>query len=170
MDSSYIDQSLMKGEQVIYRSHPHWIIFATSVGWLVGALFALSVLPGYTIGQIKLGAGNPLYLMFAYFAFAGATLTGVIAYVIYRTSEYGITNMRVIVKVGFIQRHTLEILLTRIESIQIVQSIPGRLLNYGTIVIAGTGGSRDAFRNMPNPMVFHRIAQEQIHLISQDKT
>jgi len=170
MDSSYIDQSLMTGEKVIYRSHPHWIIFATSMGWLAGALFALSALPGYTIGQIKFVGGHPLYLIFTYFAFVGATLTGVIAYVIYRTSEYGITNMRVIVKVGFIQRRTLEILLTRIESIQIVQSIPGRFLNYGTIVISGTGGSRDAFRNMPNPMAFHRIAQEQIHLITQDKT
>ncbi len=161
MDTSYIDQSLLSGEQVVYRSHLHWIIFGPTLGWIIGMLFSLTILPDTTFGKITMAGNHPFYLIFAYIALLGATINGVIAYVIFRTSEYGITNKRVIVKVGFIQRRTLEILLPKIESIQVFQSVPGRFLNYGTIVIAGTGGSRDAFQNMPNPMTFHRIAQEQ---------
>lgn len=167
MDTNYVDQSLMTGEKVIYRTHPHWIIFAPTIGWLIGMLFALMIMPHYTLGRLSLGANHPLYLIFAYLGMVGAIITGVIAYVVYRTSEYGITNKRVIVKVGFIQRATLEILLPKIESIQIFQSVLGRVLDYGTIVIKGTGGSRDAFRNMPHPMRFHRIAQEQTELQSK---
>ena len=107
MDTSYIDQSLMSGEKVIYRTHPHWIIFAPTIGWLIGMLIALMVMPLYTIGKLTIGGTHPLYLIFAYLGLAGTTITGAIAYVVYRTSEYGITNKRVIVKVGFIQRSTL---------------------------------------------------------------
>lgn len=164
MDTSYIDQSLLTGENVVYRTHPHWIIFAPTIGWVFGMLLTLMVLPETTLGKITIGGTHPVYLIFSYLCFAGATVTGVIGYTIFRTSEYGITNKRVIVKVGFIQRRTLEILLPRIESIQVFQSVLGRILNYGTIVISGTGGSRDAFQNMPNPMLFHRIAQEQAQL------
>lgn len=167
MDFSYIDQSLMSGEEVIYRSHPHWIIFAPTIAWILGMLLALTVLPLFSFGLINIGSNHPIYLIFAYIGLLGATINGVIAYIVYRTSEYGITNKRVIVKVGFIQRATLEILLPRIESIQIFQSVLGRILDYGTIVISGTGGSRDAFRNMPAPMRFHLLAQEQAEIQSR---
>jgi uncharacterized membrane protein YdbT with pleckstrin-like domain len=167
MDYSYIDQSLLPGEEVIYRTHPHWIIFAPTMTWIFAMLLALLVLPTFAIGQMTFVGNHPLYLIFSFIALLGATINGVIAYVQYRTSEYGITNKRVIVKVGFIQRATLEILLPRIESIQVLQTITGRLLDYGTIVIAGTGGSRDAFRNMPSPLRFHLIAQEQAEIQSR---
>jgi uncharacterized membrane protein YdbT with pleckstrin-like domain len=167
MDTSYIDQSLMKDEKVIYRTHPHWIIFAPTIGWVIAMCASLMVLPLFKIGELTIGNSHPIYLICAYLCLLAATITGVISYTIYRTSEYGITNKRVIVKIGFIQRSTLEILLPRIESIQIFQTILGRILNYGTIVISGTGGSRDAFRTMPNPMRFHLIAQEQAEIQSK---
>ncbi len=167
LDYSYIDQSLLPGETVVYRTHPHWIIFTPTFIWIIVMLLSLTVLPEFQIGRLYLVGYRPFYLIFAFIAFAGATVNGVFTYVQYRTSEYGITNKRVIVKIGFIQRATLEILLPRIESIQVIQSVTGRLLDYGTIIIAGTGGSRDAFRNMPTPLKFHLIAQEQAELQSR---
>lgn len=167
LDFSYIDQSLLPGETVVYRTHPHWIIFTPTIIWLVVMFLSLAILPDFQFGRLLLFSDRPFYIIFSFIAFAGASVTGVIAYIQYRTSEYGITNKRVIVKVGFIQRATLEILLPRIESIQVFQSVPGRLLDYGTIIIAGTGGSRDAFRNMPSPLRFHLLAQEQAELQSK---
>jgi uncharacterized membrane protein YdbT with pleckstrin-like domain len=161
MFDNYIDQSLLPGETVVYRTHPHWIIFTATIGWIIAMLLALLVMPLFKIGHFTIGGSHPSYLIFAYVGLLGATINGVIAYIQYCTSEYGITNKRVIVKIGFIQRATLEILLPRIESIQIFQTVLGRVLNYGTIVIAGTGGSRDTFYNMPDPMRFHITAQEQ---------
>ncbi|MBX9586072.1 MAG: PH domain-containing protein [Gammaproteobacteria bacterium] len=168
LDFSYIDQSLLPGETVVYRTHPHWIIFTPTIIWVVVMLLSLLILPDFQFGKMALFSNRPFYLIFAFIALCGATVNGVVAYIQYRTSEYGITNKRVIVKVGFIQRATLEILLPRIESIQVVQSVSGRLLDYGTIIIAGTGGSRDAFRNMPSPLKFHLIAQEQAELKSRN--
>lgn len=167
MDYSYIDQSLLPGEEVVYRTHPHWIIFIGTIGWVIGTFFALFILPFSTFGQLTIGGTHPFYLILTFMGWAGATINGIVAYIQYRTSEYGITNKRVIVKVGFIQRATLEILLHRIESVQVVQSIAGRLLDYGTIVIAGTGGSRDFFRKMPTPLKFRLIAQEQAEIQSK---
>lgn len=167
MDFSYIDQSLMSGEEVVYRTHPHWIIFSPTIGWLAAMFLSLLVLPSYPFGQLTLAGSHPFYLIFSFLAFAGATVTGVMSYIQYRTSEYGITNKRVIVKIGFIQRYTLEILLPKIESIQVAQTILGRFLDYGTIIINGTGGSRDAFRTMPSPLKFHLLAQEQAEIQSR---
>ncbi len=164
MDFSYINQSLMSGENVVYRTHPHWIIFSPAIAWFIVMLLSLFVLPFTWIGQITLAGYKPFYLIFSFLGLAGAVFSGVMAYVQYISSEYGITNKRVIVKIGLVQRTTMEVLLSRIESIQVVQSIPGRLLDYGTIIICGTGGSRDAFRNMPSPMRFHLMTQEQTEL------
>lgn len=164
MDFSYIEQSLMSGEEVVYRTHPHWIIFSTTIGWVAAMLLSLLVLPLYPIGQLSVAGSHPFYLLFSFIACAGAIVSGLMSYIQYRTSEYGITNKRVIVKIGFIQRYTFELLLPRIESIQVAQSILGRMLNYGTIIINGTGGGRDAFRNMPAPMTFHLLTQEQAEI------
>jgi len=76
------------------------------------------------------------------------------------TSEYAITNKRVIIKVGLISRRTLEMNLSKIESVNVNQSILARLLGYGSIVVIGTGGTREIFHNIAEPLVFRRKFQE----------
>ena len=76
------------------------------------------------------------------------------------TSEFAITNKRIIIKVGLISRHTVEMNLTKIESVDIDQSIMGRILGYGTITVIGTGGTREAFLNIAHPMEFRRQFQQ----------
>ena len=76
------------------------------------------------------------------------------------TSEYAITNKRVIIKIGLISRKTLEMNLSKIESVNVDQSIFGRLLGYGAITIIGTGGTRETFSALANPIQFRRVFQE----------
>jgi uncharacterized membrane protein YdbT with pleckstrin-like domain len=76
------------------------------------------------------------------------------------TSEFAVTNRRVIVKVGLISRVTLELNLAKVESIGVEQSLLGRVLNYGTIVVVGTGGTREPFKDIADPMGFRRAVNE----------
>lgn len=79
----------------------------------------------------------------------------------YLTSEFAITNKRVIIKTGFISRNTFEMNLSKIESINVNQSIPARILGYGTIVIMGTGSTREPFDRIKDPMTFRKRFLEQ---------
>ncbi len=76
------------------------------------------------------------------------------------TNEYAITNKRVIVKVGFISRRTLELNLGKVESINVDQSILGRILGYGTINIIGTGGTKEPFTDISAPLDFRKQYQQ----------
>ncbi len=78
----------------------------------------------------------------------------------YTTSEFAITNKRVIIKVGFISRRTLEMNLAKIESINVNQGLLGRMLGYGTIVVIGTGGTKEPFAGISNPLDFRKKFQE----------
>ena len=75
-------------------------------------------------------------------------------------SEFVITNRRIIVKTGFISRKTLEMNLSKIESVNVDQSILGRIFNYGSITIIGTGGTKETFHNIAKPIEFRKAFQE----------
>ena len=77
------------------------------------------------------------------------------------TSEFVITNKRIIIKTGFISRKTLEMNLNKIESVNVDQGILGRILGYGTITIIGTGGTRESFHDISSPLLFRRKFQER---------
>ena len=94
------------------------------------------------------------------------TLAGVIGligvFIAIRTTEFGLTNRRLIGKRGFIRRRSLELLLTKVESISVSQSLWGRLFNYGTIVVVGTGGTREPFGFIEDPLKLRQAVQRQI--------
>ncbi len=77
----------------------------------------------------------------------------------YATSEFGVTNKRVIIKVGFLRRKTLELLLRHVEAISVDQSVAGRIFNYGSVTLTGTGGVREVFHNISAPLEFRRQIQ-----------
>jgi uncharacterized membrane protein YdbT with pleckstrin-like domain len=76
------------------------------------------------------------------------------------SAEFAITNKRVIIKTGLISRKTIEMNLQKIESVNVDQSILGRLLGYGNLHIVGTGGSRETFRRIKKPITFRKKFQE----------
>jgi uncharacterized membrane protein YdbT with pleckstrin-like domain len=78
------------------------------------------------------------------------------------TSEFAITNKRIIIKVGFISRKTLEMNLQKIESITVDQTILGRILGYGTIMVIGTGGTKEPFCNIVDPLEFRKQYQQVV--------
>jgi uncharacterized membrane protein YdbT with pleckstrin-like domain len=149
---SYIDDNLMTGETLIYRAKRHWIIFLWPTIWLLLAFI--------------LGSADPD--LFGGFLFL-SILTGVISYMDYTGSEFGVTNKRILVKLGFIRRKSFEILLTKVEGIGVDQGILGRFLDYGTINITGTGGSNtgtgsshDPCKKISAPFELRKKVQEQI--------
>jgi len=144
----YIDKNLMQGEKIIYRTKLHWILFLGPV-----ILFVIGIILMFNHDSAPAGA----ILLFV-------AIIWVIAGLISRaTSEFGIRDKRVLIKVGWIRRDSLETLLTKVEGIQVKQGILGRILNCGTIVISGTGGTHSPFKKITDPITFRKIAQEQIN-------
>lgn len=82
-----------------------------------------------------------------------------VAHIIVITSEFAVTNNRVLVKVGIIRRHSMEIVLPQVEGIGVDQGIIGRILGFGTIVVSGTGTTREFFIRIRNPLEFRRQVQ-----------
>jgi uncharacterized membrane protein YdbT with pleckstrin-like domain len=145
---SYIDHNLLSNETVLYRAHLSRIVFAFPVLMLGVAL----VLP--VLGGAALGLGGVL----------GVIALGYLvkAYVAYKTSEFAVTNKRVIMKVGLIRRTSVEIVLGRVESIVVDQGIAGRVFDFGSIAVVGTGGTKDPFHRIAAPLRFRRAVQEQL--------
>ncbi len=80
----------------------------------------------------------------------------------YKSSEFGLTNRRVIMKVGMLRRRSLEVLLNKVESILVNQSTLGTVLRFGSITVTGTGGTKDTFHNVAGPIEFKNKVEEQI--------
>jgi len=152
---SYIDKNLLNGENVIYRAKLHWIVFKWSIIWLILAILF------FMHGGDAAAIGGWCILF--------AILAGIASIINYSTSEFGITNKRVIVKYGFIRRKSLEVLFTKVEGIQVDQGILARILGYGSITVGGTGGTKDPFHRISNPFEFRRKAQEQIAAVQDSK-
>jgi len=78
------------------------------------------------------------------------------------SSEFAVTNKRVLIKVGFIRRHSLELLLQKVEGIGVDQGILGRVFDYGTIIVTGTGGTKEPFKNIAAPLEFRKQVQSRV--------
>lgn len=76
------------------------------------------------------------------------------------SDEFVVTNKRIVVKTGFISRYTFEMNLNKVETVNVDQSIFGRIFGYGTIIIIGTGGTRETFATIAKPLEFRRNFQE----------
>jgi uncharacterized membrane protein YdbT with pleckstrin-like domain len=147
----YLEKNLLPGETIEYRAHLHPIIF------LQAALFALIGLAFVVFGLLNAGLSY-FWMLGALFLFYAA-IVGSGRAIHYVTSEFAITNKRVVIKIGFINRKTLEMVLTKVETIRVDQSILGRVLNFGTIVVTGTGGTNEPFASIANPLEFRRQVQ-----------
>jgi uncharacterized membrane protein YdbT with pleckstrin-like domain len=142
----YVDSNLLPNEQVTYRARLHRIIYFLPVCALLLAV-VVAVIGG---GWIALGL-----------AVIGLVLW-VPPWIRSISSEFAVTNKRVLIKVGLVRRHSLELLLQKVEGIGVDQGILGRILGYGTITVSGTGGTREAFRMIARPLEFRRQVQASL--------
>ena len=156
----YIDDNLMSGEQVVYRTKLHWIILLVPI--IFAVIFAVIALIMIFAGGDAAAVGY-FFLLFLFIAI----IRVISSFITFKTSEIGVTNKRILIKVGWIRRTSLETLLTKVEGIQVNQGILGRILNYGTIIIKGTGGTSTPFHKIEAPLEFRKKVQEQIDSIQQ---
>ena len=125
---SYIEESLSSGEVIHKVFQLHWFAKVPMYCWLV-------------LGLVTFGL-TWLLALYEYFRL--------------RSIEQGVTNKRVILKTGIISRHTEEMKLSSIETVEIEQSIWGWMFGYGTVKLTGRGISDVKFRNIDDPMYVKR--------------
>jgi uncharacterized membrane protein YdbT with pleckstrin-like domain len=151
---SYVDKNLLKGEKVIFRTKRHWITF------VLPSLLAFIGILGVIVGIVSGEDGSNIAM--AFFLVLIFIFPLVCAYFDYVSSEFTVTNKRVICKYGFLRKNSIEILLSKVESINVEQSLLGRFLNYGSITTGGTGATKNPFFRVSNPFLVRRHIQEQV--------
>jgi uncharacterized membrane protein YdbT with pleckstrin-like domain len=151
---SYVSKVLLPGEQVIYETGLHWLIygraiilFVAAAALTIGALNVPHDGPNMANGQTLVFGVAGIVLVLAIIAAAAAAIRRV-------TTELAVTNQRVIYKRGVFARHTIEMNRSKVESVDVDQSILGRFLGYGTLLVRGTGGSLEPLERVSDPLAF----------------
>jgi uncharacterized membrane protein YdbT with pleckstrin-like domain len=167
---SYVEKHLIEGETIIYETRLHWIVLIGPI--LLGLLFGLIALAMFVLSarttngesvksQSLLTVGAACLVLALIFIFRGILVRN--------ATEMTVTNKRVFVKVGLAARRTIELLLSRVESIGVEESVMGRMLGYGTVIVHGTGGTPEIFNMIAHPLEFRTQVQQQIEK-SQEKS
>ena len=143
---NYVQRVLQPGEQVRQISSIHWIVYWPGVAVAVLAVVA------YWLSDTRLLPG-----LWRYTAYALALVAAVLLiqqWFQWWITEIAVTNRRVIYKRGLIQRETNEMNMDKIESVQIDQSIFGRMLDYGNVTILGVGEGKETIATIAAPLSF----------------
>ena len=136
--ASYVDSTLLQGETVLYRAR----ISLWSIAHLI------------FFGLLLLIVGVGLVLL-------------IWAWIRYRTTEFAVTDRRIIAKKGLISRSTVELFLDKVEALQVEQSVMGRLLDFGTVSIHGTGATQEPFSNISAPLLLRKNFMQAADLYRQ---
>ena len=145
---SYIDGNLLEGEHVVYRTRLHWLLFTAPV------LFTVIVLL-----PIAWFLANGSWSNFTWIPLALGLVVLLAAFIKRQSSDFAVTNKRVMMKVGVFSTRSVELLLNKIEAIAVNQSFSGRIFGYGDIVVTGSGGTKEAFSRIQGPLEFRRAVQ-----------
>ena len=159
----YIENNLNPGERILYATHLHWIVLFRSI--LVDTIFS-----GAGVGLIVWAAAGKHtergeaqmagIVGIALILFGSVILA--IGVIRRNATEMAVTNKRVIIKIGFLTKRTIELFLAKVESIEVEQTLSGRMMGYGNIAVRGTGGTNEPFSHVANPLEFRRQVQRQI--------
>src|SRR6201987_3445370 len=145
----YIDEILQPGDKVLYSTNLHWIFYWRAIAaWILALMLLVLSLSTTTEGLILLclAASAVVALVALYWTLK--------AWFHRWTTETDVTNMRVVHKTGFIKRRTFEMALDKVESVDVNQSILGRILNYGDVTINGVGEGRETISTIASPLEF----------------
>lgn len=144
----YVQESLMPGETVVYSTKLNRLrLFLPSSFWFGLGLLQIGISPSSKTGYLIAGLAS-LFL-----------LKGLIERI---QSEFAVTNKRVIIKAGLIRRRSLDILISKVESVGFQQSIMDRIYGSGTVVVNGSGNANQEFPNVEKPAEFRKQVQIQI--------
>ena len=166
---SYIQDNLMPKEKVLFQARVHLAVFLPAIVAFIGSI-ALYIYGSYVMSTQK-DAGMSFFAVIFILGIVGffvySILLGLRALIVLLTTEFAVTNRRVIAKSGFIRRHTLEMLLPKIESVAVQQNILGRLLNFGTVTVTGTGGTKECFNAIVEPIMVRKKINQIIEAYMQ---
>jgi len=142
---SYVNEVLQPDETVRFRTNVHWSVYLKAITALVIGLVLLA-------WYWQDGTGN-MILLLAAAAFGVSALILVVPPFLERLgTEIAITDRRIIYKTGLVQRHTVEISMDKVESVDVDQSVLGRVFGYGTVTVRGTGEAAEPLRNVAAPI------------------
>ena len=149
---SYVGATIAPDEKPLYKTNVHPIVFARSAGLGLLAFFFLAI-------PFGLGVQAFTSSHLGWFALPFPMLLLIPPTLVFASSELVITSSRVLIKTGYLHRETREMFVARIESVSVHQSVLGRLLDYGTVTIRGTGGSEETFASIAHPLAFRNAVQ-----------
>jgi uncharacterized membrane protein YdbT with pleckstrin-like domain len=145
---SYIDSNLLEGERVVFRTRLHWLLFLGPV-----LVTVIILLPAAWFVSTTTWSG------YAWIPIAFGLLLLLATFIKRVSSDFAVTNKRIMMKVGVFRTRSIEILLSKVEAIAVDQSLLGRVFGYGDIVVTGSGGTREAFQQIQAPLEFRRAVQ-----------
>lgn len=155
---SYASKHLIPDEKLLYETRLSWVVLFWPV--IVPTLILLGI-GGYLVYHYANADVNNMKEIGI-----GLVVVGLLIFLIGLTkrnaTEMAVTNKRVLIKQGVFGRRTLEILLQKIESIAVEESMSGRILGFGTVIVRGTGGTPEPFKKMAHPLEFRRHVEEQV--------
>lgn len=160
----YIDKTLVPGEKVVYTTRLHWIVMLGHMLlfliFLVGGAFLLYYANDrkttLQVADLHVLIGGGIVLMVAGF------LVLLVGSIRRNATEMAVTTRRVVIKKGLASRTTIEMLLNKVETIEVSEPGLGRMLGYGSITMVGTGGTSEPFHKMNHPLQFRSAVQRQI--------
>lgn len=148
----YVERHLLPRERLLYTTRLHWGLFAKPVLAMVAGVVLTWLL--YS------GVPDPPWLwQVGVLLAASGVVWLVVRWIEWETSEFAVTSVRLIFKVGLVARYTTELLLSKVESISVTQGPVGRVLNYGDLTVTGTGAVREVFSRVHDPVGFRNAVQ-----------
>jgi membrane protein YdbS with pleckstrin-like domain len=145
----YIEEILQPDEKLLYSTTIHWIIYLPGLISLAVALASVTYATGVDNQAGKLGL-----LALAIFAAVYGVIGISRAWFRRWTTEFDVTDRRVVHKSGFIERRTIEMNMDKIESVDVNQTLLGRIFDYGEVVVRGVGESWEPIFTVGSPLKF----------------
>lgn len=140
----YIEDILQPNEKLVYSTTIHWMVY------LPGIVLWIAAVAIYVYGAQH----SPAFQLLALAVALIAAISTFRAWFHRWTTEIDVTDLRVVYKRGFIRRHTVEMNMDKIESVDVDQSILGRIFDFGDIVVRGTGHGIEPLHNIQAPLQF----------------
>jgi len=159
----YVQQNLNPGEHILYTTHLHWLVLFRSI--FVDMIFSVAGLAlivwGFAGTHAERGEAQVTEIAGFVLILLGSMILG-IAVLKRNATEVAVTNKRIIIKIGFLTKRTIELFLSKVESVEVEQTLVGRMMGFGSITVRGTGGTNEPFSHIANPLEFRRQVQHQI--------
>lgn len=153
----YVENNLMKNEKIVYQAQYHWWIFVRPV------IFMIFGLAFFTSGEE--GSAKTVGLIIVLLSLVGLLWQ----FIRKKTSEFVVSNKRVVLKAGVIGQNINEVVLSKAEGMNINQGLFGRIFGFGSIIVT-SGGATNSYHTISDPLRFRKEINEQIEENATVKT